>query len=98
MQSIFANGIAENNKREITMSQITVNNRVYNIHKTYEAALGIVVCFIEMNETGERYTMMLTPEGDWRFTGSQGAALKEYEQRISDEITRLTCDYPICYS
>ena len=79
------------------MSQIIVNDRVYHIHKTYEAALGIVICFIEMRDSGAQYTMMLTPEGDWRFTGSHGDELQPIEHTISDAIKSLT-EYPICYS
>lgn len=98
MRCIFANGIAENNNRgEIKMLQITVNDRVYNIRKTYEAALGIVICFVEKIESGLQYTMILTPDGDWRFTGSHAAELEPIEQELSIAIKKLT-EYPICYS
>jgi hypothetical protein len=79
------------------MSTITVNDRVYSIRKTYEAALGIVICFIEMQDSGEQYTMMLTPDGDWKFTGSHAAELKPIEANISNAIKTLT-EFSICYS
>jgi len=98
LRCIFANGIAEiTNRGRINMSQITVNDRVYNIQKTYEAALGIVICFVERIDLGLQYTMMLTPEGDWRFTGSHAAELEPIEHELSTEIRKLT-EYPICYS
>lgn len=80
------------------MSQITVNDCVYNIHKTYEAALGIVLCFIEVRGSGEQYTMILTPEGEWKFTGTHAKALQHNEQYFSEEIIKLTGDYSICLS
>jgi hypothetical protein len=80
------------------MSKIIVNNSVYTIYKTYEAALGIVLCFIQPQESGETHTLMLTPDGDWKFTGSQAGSLKDFEQTISNAIMKLTEDYPICYS
>jgi hypothetical protein len=80
------------------MSQITVNDRVYTIHKTYEAALGAVLCFMEPEDSGLTHTMILTPDGDWKFTGSNGAELKRFESNISDAIIALTEHYPICFS
>ena len=80
------------------MSQITVNDCVYNIHKTYEAALGIVVCFVELRESGEQYTMMQTPEGEWKFTGSHADALMHNEKHFSEAICKLTEEFPICLS
>ncbi len=79
------------------MSTITVNDHVYSINKTYEAALGIVVCVIEMQGSGEQYTMMLTPDGDWKFTGHKAKDIMHMELTISNAIKKLT-EHPICYS
>jgi hypothetical protein len=80
------------------MSQITVNDRVYTINKTYEAELGVILCFIEPATSGVQHVMVLTPEGEWKFTGEKAGELKNIESCISDAIIRLTEDYPICYS
>lgn len=79
------------------MSTITVNDNVYSIYKTYEAALGIVICFIQMQDSDEQYTMMLTPEGDWKFTGTRSKNILHMEANLSNAIKKLT-EHPICYS
>ncbi len=80
------------------MSQITVNERVYTLYKTYEAELGVILCFIELKDSGQTYTMMLTPEGEWKFTGTASEELIHNEGHISEAIQELTGSYQICYS
>lgn len=80
------------------MSQIVINDCVYTITKTYEAALGIVLCFIEPEMAGMQHVMMLTPDGDWKFTGSKSDHLKNEEDSISDAIHKLSEQLPLCYS
>jgi hypothetical protein len=50
-----------------------------------------------MQDSEEQYTMMLTPDGDWKFTGHKSRHIMHMEANLSNAIKKLT-EHPICYS
>ena len=79
------------------MQEITVGGDLYQVDKSYEDKLGVVLCFLSREDEAESpEVMILTPEGDWRFTGS--SRLLAYEESISDDLIRLTEEPYLCYS